>query len=115
MRQKMPSRKWQFRIQDIIESIEKIEHYLKEINLATFQNDSMIFDAVIRNFEIIGEALSRIGRIDEDALKSIRDYRSIRSFRNLLVHAYDHIEDAIVWGIIENDIDHLIEDIGGMK
>jgi len=41
----------------------------------------------------------------------IRDYRAIRSFRNILAHAYDHVEDSLVWGIIERDLDNLIEDV----
>ena len=64
-----------------------------------------------RKFEIIGEALNRIRSADETLLDQIRDSRSIISFRNILAHGYDTIEDRIVWGVIENDLKTLLEDV----
>lgn len=81
----------------------------------TYRGDKKTRFAVERCFEIIGEALNRIGKIDRNALESIRNYRAIISFRNLLAHGYDHIEDKIVWGIIESDLENLVEDIRKLK
>ena len=67
--------------------------------------------AVERAFEIMGEALNRIGKIEPAVLASIREHRSIVSFRNILAHAYDHVEDRLVWGIIETDLKELVSDI----
>ena len=48
---------------------------------------------------------------DEPAvLEHIRDHRDVISFRNILIHGYDAIDDRIVWGVIEDDLDNLIED-----
>jgi uncharacterized protein with HEPN domain len=66
--------------------------------------------AVERKFEIIGEALNRLSRIDADLLATITNYRSIISFRNILAHGYDTIEDRVVWGIIETDLEQLLHD-----
>jgi len=44
-------------------------------------------------------------------LDQIREHRSIISFRNILVHGYNGISNRIVWGIIEEDLDNLIEDV----
>jgi uncharacterized protein with HEPN domain len=66
--------------------------------------------AVERKFEIIGEALNRLSRIDADLLATITNYRSIISFRNILAHVYDTIEDRVVWGIIETDLEQLLHD-----
>ena len=66
--------------------------------------------AVERGFEIIGEALNRTKRSDPEILEQIPGHRSIISFRNILAHAYDHIEDRIVWGIIESDLPILIQE-----
>jgi len=59
---------------------------------------------------MIGEALNRISRIDAELLVQIRDYRNIISFRNILAHGYDSVEERVVWGIIEADLDNLISD-----
>ena len=56
-----------------------------------------------RKLEIIGEALNRIRSIDEDSLEKTREYRNIISFRNILAHGYDIIEDKVVCVIIENE------------
>jgi len=74
--------------------------------------DDLLRSGVERKFEIMGEALNRIRQDDPELLRSIRDYRDIISFRNILVHGYDAIDDRIVWGVIEEDLDNLIEDVG---
>jgi uncharacterized protein YutE (UPF0331/DUF86 family) len=47
-------------------------------------------------------------------MDKIRDHRDIVSFRNILVHGYDSIDDRIAWGIIEEDLDRLLEDVTGL-
>ncbi len=47
----MPYRSWQFRIDDIVEAINKIERYIHGIDFASWQNDEKTVDAVIRNLE----------------------------------------------------------------
>ena len=60
----------------------------------------MLSAAIERKFEIIGEALARIRRQRPDDLRLIGEWPAIIGFRNLLAHAYDHVEDAVVWGIV---------------
>lgn len=98
-------------LEDILTEANSIRNFISGHTLDSYLADKKTRFAVERCFEIIGEALSRIGRIDPEALESIRDYRSIKSFRNLIAHAYDHIDDEIVWGIIENNLDNIIEDV----
>jgi uncharacterized protein with HEPN domain len=66
---------------------------------------------VERKFEIIGEALNRIGRDEPSILDKIREYRNIVSFRNILVHGYDSIDNRIVWGIVKDDLGNLLADV----
>jgi uncharacterized protein with HEPN domain len=56
----MSSRDWTFRIQDILASIEKIERYIGDMTMTEFKKEEIIIDAVVRNFEIIGEASKHI-------------------------------------------------------
>ena len=71
----------------------------------------MLQSGVERKFEIIGEALNRIKRDAPEMLDQIREHRSIISFSNILVHGYNGISNRIVWGIIEENLDNLIEDV----
>ena len=58
-----------------------------------------------------GVALNRIGRDNPALLDQIREHRTIVSFRNILAHGYDSIDNRIVWGIIEEDLGELLEDV----
>ncbi len=78
---------------------------------ADYDTDEQLRSAVERKFEIMGEALNRIRRDEPEVLQRIRDHRDIISFRNILVHGYDTIDDRIVWGIVEEDLDDLLADI----
>jgi len=66
---------------------------------------------VERKFEIMGEALNRIKRDEPELLQHIRDHRDIISFRNILVHGYDAIDNRVVWGVVAGDLDNLLADI----
>ena len=77
-----------------------------------YATNEMLRSGVERKFEIIGEALNRIARDAPQVLQQIRGYRDVISFRNILVHGYDSIDDRIVWAIIEDELDQLLEDVG---
>jgi uncharacterized protein with HEPN domain len=76
----------------------------------TFIKDSKTLDAVIRNFEIIGEAANRLPEDFKDSHEGINWFR-IRGFRNRIVHDYMGIDFQIVWTIIDKDLDKLAVDI----
>ena len=100
---------------DILTECQSIKEFVSGHSFDSYKEDKKTRFAVERCFEIIGEALTRIGRTDKTVIESIRNYRGIRSFRNILAHAYDHVDDKIVWGIIEIDLDNLIEDLNRLK
>jgi len=93
-------------LEDIIESIQKIKIYTNGLSLDDFLNDDKTIDAVIRNFEIIGEAANRIPDEIRDKFQLINWHR-IRGFRNRIVHDYMGIDYEIVWEIIEKDLEEL--------
>jgi uncharacterized protein with HEPN domain len=65
--------------------------------------ESILLDAVCRNLEIIGEAAGKVGPEFRAAHPEI-PWRQMISARNILIHNYDGIDPAIVWGIVERDI-----------
>ncbi len=98
-------------LEDILSEACDIKKFTGGKDLYQYSNDRLLKAGIERKFEIIGEALNRIKNNDDDILEKIRNHRSIISFRNILAHGYDVIEDKVVWGIIENDLDMLISDI----
>lgn len=85
-------------IEDIIESGNKILEYTDNLSFDDFTKDSKTIDAVIRNFEIIGEAANRLTDDFKENHSEI-DWHRIRGFRNRIVHDYFGIDYAIVWEI----------------
>ncbi len=101
-------------LEDILESCEKILNYTEDLSFDEFTNDSKTIDAVIRNFEIIGEASNRLP--DDFKEKNVTvDWHKIRGFRNRIVHDYFGIDFSIVWEIIQNFLIDLIEKIKSIQ
>ena len=71
----------------------------------------MIKSAVERQFEILGEALNRIKKLEPDFLTDISEWQRIIAFRNIIAHAYDVIDDEIVFIVIQKQIPILLKDL----
>ena len=99
----MSKRSPELLVEDIWESIEKIQRYTEDMTQEDFQNDEKTTDAVVRNFEIIGEAA---GRLPEDFVDrhSEIEWAKIVGLRNRIVHEYFGVDLQIVWQIIQNDL-----------
>jgi uncharacterized protein with HEPN domain len=67
--------------------------------------------SVERGFEIIGEALSQLRKIDAPLAESITDFRKIISFRNVLIHGYSTVNDDLTWNIVQEDLPVLIREL----
>jgi uncharacterized protein with HEPN domain len=97
-------------LEDILDSAEKIKRYTADLDFETFLVEDKTVDAVVRNFEIIGEAANRLSQEFKDKYPGI-EWNRIRGFRNRIVHDYFGIDYRIVWSIIESYLDQLIENI----
>lgn len=95
-------------VEDIIDSANKILEYTHNFSFEEFTKDAKTIDAVIRNFEIIGEAANRLPEDFKEANSNI-DWHRIRGFRNRIVHDYFGIDFSIVWEIKESFLPNLIE------
>ena len=91
---------------DILTSINNIESYIGDERLfENYDSNSMLQDAVERNIEIIGEAVSKILNIKADI--AISNSRRIVDARNKIIHGYDEIENVQILGIIINHLPKL--------
>lgn len=98
---------------DIQESIESIQEYLGNTrDFTVYQNNKMLRRAVEREFEIIGEAMSRINKLDVSI--AISSKRQIISMRNRVIHGYDKIDDEIVWGTIVRHLPTLKTEVNSL-
>jgi len=95
-------------LDDMLQSAKKIKRYTKDLDFESFFSDDKTSDAVIRNFEIIGEAANRIDPDFRDRNPEI-EWKRIRGFRNRIVHDYFGIDYEIVWTIVESYLDELID------
>lgn len=94
-------------LDDMIEAAYKIKKYTKDLDYDSYIKDDKTIDAVIRNFEIIGEAANRIDDNFKNNNKAVPWHR-LRGFRNRIVHDYFGIDQEIVWNIINNNLDEII-------
>jgi len=90
-------------IEDVLNCIKKIEKYTKGLSFEEFCKNDMAADAIIRNFEVIGEALKKI---PEEIKKRHSDveWKEAAGFREVLIHDYFGIDLESVWDTVKNNI-----------
>jgi len=99
----MSKRNWKLFLEDILESIELIENYVTNINFEDFKKDRKTVDAVVRNFEIIGEASKNIPEDIRNKHPDI-DWKGIIGLRNRISHEYFGISLSVIWEIIKFEL-----------
>ncbi|MEO6696353.1 MAG: HepT-like ribonuclease domain-containing protein [Ignavibacteria bacterium] len=87
-------RDWKLLFEDIIESINKIKLYTSGLSFDDFNLDSKTIDAVVRNFEIIGEAGNKIPEEIKIKFKNI-EWNKIIGLRNRVIHEYFGVDNSI--------------------
>lgn len=104
----MSKRHFRLYCEDILDSASAIIEYVEGLNYEGFRYDRKTYSAVIREFEIIGEA---VGKLPDDLKQSREDieWQDIKDFRNLLTHEYFGVDLEIVWKIIRDDLPILID------
>lgn len=90
------SRDPELRLEDILEASLAIETYIQGFTYESFINDRRTVDAVIRNLEIVGEAVKHLPEEITGQFPEI-PWRAIAGFRDILAHSYFRTEDSIIW------------------
>ena len=99
-------------IDSVIQEIESIKSTCNN-NFENFNSNFILSRAIERQLEIIGEALNKLKQLDPDI--AINSVKSIIALRNLIAHAYDSVDNEILWGIIQKDIPNLKKDIDKLR
>jgi uncharacterized protein with HEPN domain len=96
---------------DIQRAVEFLLQVVSGRTLDDYRSDEIFRSAIERKFEIIGEALNRLQKIDPALAAAVPQHRQIISFRNILIHGYDVIDDQVVWDIVQKDLQPLLQEV----
>lgn len=102
------SRDWLILIQDMKGFCEKVRLYAGGVSREEFEQHGVVYDAIVRNIELLGEAARQLPD-DVRSLSSRIEWAKIIAIRNILIHTYFAIDDDILWDIVQNKINPLHE------
>lgn len=110
----MSEREWRFYLDDMIDFAEKVLIYTEGLDQQVFIANGLVFDATLRNLELLGEAATHIPIEHRDARLSI-PWRQIIATRNRLIHGYLGIDNDTLWSIIRDDIPGLLTELRQLR
>ncbi|MHC4574452.1 MAG: HepT-like ribonuclease domain-containing protein [Planctomycetota bacterium] len=96
---------------DVCQACEALVKFTEGKNLDDYKADLLLRSGVERQLMIIGEALSQAGKIDPSLSESIGDIRQIINLRNVIVHGYAMVENETIWGILQEHVPKLREEV----
>lgn len=98
----------------IINCIKKIRKFVKGIDKKGFAKNELIQDAIIRNFEVIGEASKKISSDFKKVYNEI-PWKEISGMRDKLIHDYLGVDIEVIWKTIERDLPVLLKELKKIK
>jgi uncharacterized protein with HEPN domain len=96
---------------DVLAAGRGIRQWCGDRSFADYVSDRQLRRAVEREFEIIGEALGRLAQADPAVAARVSDIQRIVAFRHRIIHGYDAIDDAAVWGVAEGYLPRLLSEV----
>ncbi|MFH1769726.1 MAG: DUF86 domain-containing protein [Parcubacteria group bacterium] len=101
-------------IDDIVESIDHIQEYMRGVEKGDFERDEKLQDAVLRRIEIIGEAVKKISEEFKEKYSDVR-WRDAMGMRDVLAHDYFNVELDRIWKTVQEDLPKLKEKISKIR
>ena len=101
-------------LEDVRDAAAFVRQATEGKTLDDYRNDRLLRQAIERNFEIIGEAVGRLAKADPATASKIGDYQQIISFRNVLIHGYDLVDEAQVWQVIRTNLPTLEAEVSAL-
>jgi len=99
---------------DIQKACELIGRFTSGKTFVDYSTDALLRSGVERQFEIIGEALSQMLKIDPSLAGHVTETRRIIAFRNILIHGYAAVSDEVVWDVLRVDLPTLRKEVAGL-
>ena len=96
---------------DIQQAAGLLRDFTSGKTFVDYEGDAMLRSAVERQFEIIGEAMSNLARVDEPTAGKITHYQRIIAFRNVLIHGYVDVDDRLVWDVINTRLPVIVREV----
>ncbi|MDD5371914.1 MAG: DUF86 domain-containing protein [Sulfurimonas sp.] len=97
-------------LEDIIDSSKAIKEFVGEMSFEEFINDRKTYSATIREYIIIGEAVSNLIEELEEKIPQY-PWRMVKDFRNFIVHEYFGVDPEIVWDLTMQELDEMVNNI----
>src|SRR5690349_12136471 len=91
-------------LEDIRQAAEFILQFTAGKSFADYDSDALLRSGVERQFEIIGEALNRLSKIDAEIVATLPETPRIIAFRNILIHGYDIVDNRVVWDVVQHNL-----------
>jgi len=104
------SREWRLFLQDAIACCEAIAGYRQGLDRTAFEADRRTYDAVLRNLEVLGEAVRNVPETVRGANPQV-PWAKIAGMRNILTHAYFAVDSDIVWDVVANHVGPLLTEL----
>lgn len=92
------------RLLDALDACATIRQYTAGMDADAFAEDPVLRDAVVYRLVVLGEALNRLAQSDPTVVEAVPELRRIVGLRNRVVHAYDNVDDEIVWDIVQTKL-----------
>jgi uncharacterized protein with HEPN domain len=89
-------------LHDVLQAAELLAEFTRAKSFEDYAEDALLRSGVERQFEIIGEALSQLSKVDSETAARISGHRRIIAFRNILIHGYAQVDDRIVWDLVQS-------------
>jgi uncharacterized protein with HEPN domain len=98
-------------LEDIRQAAELILQFTANKSFADYDGDALLRSGVERQFQIVGEAVNRLSKIDHTITEQLPATPRIVAFRNILVHGYDVVDNQVVWDVIRNNLEPLHQQV----
>lgn len=100
-------------LEDILDATRKITAYTGSLSKSAFLEDEKTIDAVVRNLEVIGEAVKKLPENLRERHSAV-EWKKIAGLRDILIHEYFGLDAEIVWDIVQNKVPALDREVRTM-